>query len=114
MTIQATGFGWIETDKARFDYDIVIYAEGRVECRFPTRFGDSHTISRKEVQRVLAQSKARLVIGSGQQGVAKLAKEAMDFLKENCIEFKIAPTPEAIGYYNQMPEPKAAIFHVTC
>ncbi|MEO0067828.1 MAG: MTH938/NDUFAF3 family protein [candidate division WOR-3 bacterium] len=114
MTIKATGFGWIETDRARFDYDIVIYPDGRVERRFPNRFGDSHTITLKEVQRVLANTKASLVMGTGQAGVAEVAKEAKDFLKANGIEFKIAPTPEAILIYNQLSEPKAAIFHITC
>ncbi len=114
MRIEATGFGWIETDKARFDYDIVIYPDGRVESRFPNRFGDSHTFSLKEVQRVLAKEKATLVIGTGQAGVARIAEEALGFLKENNIQFKIEPTPEAINFYNQLPEPKAAIFHVTC
>ncbi|MGQ9707555.1 MAG: MTH938/NDUFAF3 family protein [bacterium] len=114
MKLKATGFGWIETDKARFDYDIVINPEGRIESRFTGQVKDSHVIGLQEVKRLLADSRARLVIGSGQEGIVQVSAEAREFLKKNSIEFQIAPTPEAILLYNQLPEPKAAIFHVTC
>ena len=114
VKLKATGFGWIETERSRFQSDIVIYPDQRIETRFQGRPGDSHTISLNEVKRVLAGTRARLVIGSGQDGIAQVAAEAEDYLKKNSIEFQVAPTPEAILIYNQLPEPKAAIFHVTC
>lgn len=114
MEIKATGFGWIETDRARFDTDIVIYPDDRIENRYRHLTGDNHTVGKKEVARVLAGTNARLVIGTGQDGVVQLSPDAIQFLQTNNIDYHAAPTPEAIKIYNQLHPPKAAIFHVTC
>ncbi len=114
MEIKATGFGWIETDRARFDTDIIIYPDGQIESRYRHLRGDNHTVSKEEVQRVLAGTSAALVIGTGQYGALRLAPEAEKFLKENAITCHIAPTPEALKIYNSTTGTKAAIFHVTC
>ncbi len=114
VVIKATGFGWIETSAGRFDTDILVYPDERIEERYRYSVMDSHTIEVAEVNRVLAENKAVLVIGSGQSGWAKLSKQAVEFLQENGIEFYIAPTPKAFAIYNQLPAPKAGIFHITC
>lgn len=114
MEIIATGFGWIETDRVRFDTDIVIYPDGRLENRYQHLTGDNHTVGKKEVARVLAGTSATLVIGTGQYGAVQLAPEAAQFLQTNNIQYHLAPTPEAIKIFNQLQPLKAAIFHVTC
>ncbi len=114
MEIKATGFGWIETERARFDTDIVIYPDGRIENRYRHLTGDNHTVGKKEVTRVLANTKAQLVIGTGQEGIVQLSSDALQFLQDNNIIYHLAPTPEAITIYNRLDPPKAAIFHVTC
>ncbi|MGQ9678117.1 MAG: MTH938/NDUFAF3 family protein [bacterium] len=110
----ATGFGWIETARARFDTDIVIYPDNRIESRYRYLIGDSHTVGKNEVVRVLAGTSAHLVIGTGQEGIVQLAPEAAQFLWTNGIEYHLAPTPDAIKIFNQLKSPKAAILHVTC
>jgi len=114
MTVKATGFGWIETDCGRFESDVLVYPEGKIENRYDYPAVDSHLISQEEVQRVLQDTVAVLVIGTGQSGLAALAEPAQKFLKQRGIKFRVLPTPEAIVYYNRLAEPKAAIFHLTC
>ncbi len=114
MEIKATGFGWIETDRARFDTDVVIYPGGQVETRYRHLRGDNHIVTREEVQRVLAGTNATLVIGSGQYGVLTLDPAAKKFLDDRGITCHLAPTPEAIKIFNSLTGTRAAIFHVTC
>ncbi|MEO0070585.1 MAG: MTH938/NDUFAF3 family protein [candidate division WOR-3 bacterium] len=114
MKILRTGFGWIETERARFDFDILIYSDGRVENRYRYRITDSHTVGLKELQRLLANTSAKVVIGTGQSGMVTLSPEAEKFLAQQKIPCHLAPTPEAILIYNQMDDPKVGIFHVTC
>ncbi len=114
VVIKATGFGWIETSAGRFDTDILVYPDERIEGRYTYQVADSHTIDLAEVRRVLTDIQAVLVIGSGQSGWARLSESALEFLQKNGIEFHIATTPKAIKVYNQIPAPKAGIFHITC
>lgn len=114
MEIIATGFGWIETDRARFDTDIVIYPDGRIENRYQHLTGDNHTVGKKEVARVLAGTAATLVVGTGQERTVQLSPEAAQILLTHRIRYYLAPTPDAIKIFNQLQPPKAAIFHVTC
>lgn len=114
MKIIKTGFGWIETERTRFDFDILLYSDGRVENRYRYHLLDSHTVGRKEVERVLANTNATVVIGTGQSGMVTLSPEAEEFLAWQKIPYRLAPTPEAILIYNRLDDPKVGIFHVTC
>ncbi len=114
MKLIGTGFGWIETERARFDFDIIIYPDGKVENRYRYQIIDNHQVDLKEVQRVLGDSSATLIIGTGQSGMVTLTPAAEKFLNQGKIQFHLAPTPKAIMIYNQTGEPKAGIFHVTC
>ncbi|MGB9741868.1 MAG: MTH938/NDUFAF3 family protein [bacterium] len=114
MTVKATGFGWIETDRGRFQSDILVYPDGTVENRYDYSVPDSHSIGRDEVRRVLGDTNAVLVIGTGQYGMATLEAGAEDWLRQRLITFKLLPTPAAVIFFNQLSGPKAAIFHLTC
>lgn len=112
MELRATGFGWIQTDRARLAADIVIYPDERLALR--RSVPDRHIVERAELERVLAGTEAVLVLGSGQYGAMKIAPGAEEYLRRRGIRFHILPTPEAIKLFNRLKPPRAGIFHVTC
>lgn len=138
MTLLATGFGWIETDSGRFDHDIVVFAGGRTENRYHYLKGSNHRFGPDEARTILgdngtragrvpesgfrnqelgfqpAEQALRLVVGTGQYGVVAIQPETRRLLESRGVQLHAAPTPEAVVLYNRLPEPKCALFHVTC
>ncbi|MEO0086424.1 MAG: MTH938/NDUFAF3 family protein [candidate division WOR-3 bacterium] len=114
MTLRATGFGWIETDSGRIDSDVIIFPDGRVANRYDHLRGSNHTVLPAEAELVLDRTAATLVIGTGHYGVVQVPAETRSWLDARRVKLVAAPTPEAVARYNELPEPKAAILHVTC
>lgn len=114
MTLRATGFGWIETDSGRFVHDVVVFPDGRVANRYDHLQGSNHAVLPAEAELVLDKTAAALVVGTGHYGVVQVPAETRSWLNARKVRLIAAPTPEAIGRYNELPDPKAAILHVTC
>jgi len=114
MTVRSTGFGWLETDAGRFEHDVVVFPDGRVADRYDHLRGDNHRFGAEEAETVLAGTRARVVVGTGQDGMVRVAADARRLLAGLGVELHVAPTPEAVRTYNRLPEPKCAVFHLTC
>jgi hypothetical protein len=56
----------------------------------------------------------RLIIGTGQSGMAKLSDEAAEFLKDQGCQVDLQPTQDAIKLWNEAKGANIALFHVTC
>ena len=116
--ISETRFGSITIQGTTYRHDVVIRLNGDVKKRKKKLsrviFGTSHILSLEEAGQVYEKSGCLLIIGTGQYGLLKLSREAMDFFaKENCT-VSLAPTPEAIKTWNAAEENTIGLFHVTC
>ena len=118
MHIDATSFGSITIDGARYGHDVVVHLSGNIVKRrkklSKKRHGTSHIISEDEVRFVFAKGCEAMVVGTGQMGLARLSEEAGEFLKRKGCEVVARPTPEAVEAFNQLKSPKTGLFHVTC
>jgi len=115
MLINGTGFGWIEIDGKKYNTDIVIYTDGKVENRYKDFKGDNHLISKWEVEKIIKGEKSEaLVIGTGQAGIVLVLDETKKFLVEQNIKLITEPTPQAIQTFNCTNSKKCALFHITC
>jgi len=114
MTLRATGFGWIETDSDRFDHDIIIFPDGRIANRYDLLRGSNHVVAAAEAELALAGTATALVVGTGHYSVVQIPAETRTWLDERGIRLVAEPTPTALVRYNELPDPKAAVFHVTC
>ncbi len=118
VKIDRTRFGSITIAGQKYDCDVIIRLDGKVEKRkkklSKEPFGTSHIISAAEAEYIYEVGARSLVIGSGQSGMAQLSREAaVFFLRKQCT-VHLLPTPEAIGCWNEIEGPAIGLFHVTC
>ncbi len=111
-------FGWTTFGKVKFkdtifDTDIVVDIEMNARER---TVEDHHLISAEEIKELLTPDVEAVVIGTGQQGIARLTKEAYDLIARKQLELHIDESPRAIKDYNEICTTKktVAIIHVTC
>ncbi len=116
--IDGTSFGSITIAGEKYDHDVIIRLNGKVEKRKKKLskevFGTSHIISLAEAEYVYEAGAKRLLIGSGQSGMAKLSDEAAQFFRDKGCQVILLPTPQAIRGWNEAAEPAVGLFHITC
>ncbi len=95
-----TGFGWLEIDGERHEYDVLIRLDGTVEKRKKKLskriYGTSHTISLDEAKHIDEAGATTLIVGSGQHDTVRLSEEAAEYFR------------------NDAPKTSIGVFHVTC
>jgi len=116
--INEFNFGFIMVDEKQYDHDIVILPDGSVHERSPGkgRLG-SHTISRTEIEALAHDQPDIILIGTGVQGMARLARDAEHYAYAPDLNLTLLPSPEIVKKYNQHiedGEKVAALIHLTC
>ncbi len=116
--IDKTKFGSITIAGQKYDNDMIIRLDGKVEKRkkklSKEEYGTSHIISLAEARHVYESGAEWIVIGCGQSGLARLSDDAEQFFKRKECPVKTLPTPEAVDYWNKAEGRGIALFHVTC
>ena len=116
--IQGTSFGSITIDEQTYNNDVVIRLDGQVEKRkkklSKAVYGTSHKISLDEARHIHQEGAERLIIGTGQYGLAKLSDDAASFFNEMNCQVEALATPDALKAWNQAEGALIAVFHVTC
>ena len=116
--IDSFNFGFIVVDEKQYAHDVIILPDGTVKERSSGkgRLG-SHTISRSEIETLIKDIPDVVLIGTGFQGMARLAHDA-EFLKmEPGLDIVVEPSPQVVKKFNQHVEDGekvAALIHVTC
>jgi len=111
-------FGWTTFGKVKFKdtiFDTDIVVDIGMNARERT-VDDHHSIGAGEIEDLLTPDVEAIVIGTGQQGIAKLTKEAYDLIAKKQLELHIDESPLAIKAYNDICTARKtiAIIHVTC
>jgi hypothetical protein len=116
--IDKTKFGTVTVAGEKYEHDILIRLNGKVEKRKKKLskevYGTSHVISLAEAEYVYEVGAERIIIGSGQEGMVQLSPEADAFFKKKKCASELLPTPEAILHWNEAKGPAVGLFHVTC
>jgi hypothetical protein len=107
-------FGKIKINGEVFDYDVEVRWNKEV---LKWRRGESHIIDIEDVKRAVEQNPEKIVIGTGESGIAKATEEAQGFIKEKGVDLVIETTGKAVEVFNE--EAKKAkriigLFHLTC
>ena len=116
--IEEFNFGFIVVDQKQYDHDIVILPDGTVKERNPGkgRLG-SHSISRSEIEALAHAQPDIILVGTGVQGMARLAHDAEHYIMDPDYNLTLLPSPEIVKKYNQHVEDGekvAALIHITC
>jgi hypothetical protein len=116
--IDKTKFGSITIQGKKFEKDVLVRLNGKVEKRKKKLsreiFGTSHIISLPEAQYVYEESAEKIIIGTGQSGMVKLSDEAAEFFQQKECRAVLFPTPEAIQVWNEAKGKCLGLFHITC
>jgi len=116
--IQETRFGSITIGEQIYGNDVLIRLDGQVKKRkkklSKAIYGTSHVISLEEAQHIYQEGAERLIVGTGQFGMAKLSEDADAFFEKRNCQVELLPTPEALEVWNQAEGAVIAVFHVTC
>ncbi len=114
MTIEHYDFGEIIVDGKEFHSDLVVYPS-KVDEGWWRKEG--HYLQTVDLFRPVASKPEIIVIGTGYNGVMRVAPEVEPFLKERGIECRIARTQEAVRITNELAEAGkrvVACLHLTC
>ena len=116
--IDSFNFGFIVVDEKQYSHDVIILPDGTVKERAggKGRLG-SHTISRSEMETLAKAAPDVILIGTGFQGMARLAHDAEFFKMEPGLDITMEPSPQVVKKFNQHiedGEKVAALIHVTC
>ena len=111
-------FGWIEIDRIRYDYDVIIHGNGSVTKRskrkskhLKSSYG--HTpLSENELDFLKNEQPEKIFIGTGHYGDLPITPTAENML--NRFETIIRPTPEILDILKKERHLFVAIIHVTC
>jgi hypothetical protein len=116
--IEKTKFGSITIAGEKYEHDVLIRMDGKIEKRKKKLskevFGTSHIISKAEAEYVFEEGMETLLVGAGQEGLVKLSDEAAAFFKRKGCAVELLPTPKAIQRWNEASGKVAGLFHVTC
>jgi hypothetical protein len=117
-TIDRTTFGSMTIEGKRFDRDLIIRLDGKIEKRkkklSKAVYGTSHTISLEEARHVYQKGAEHLIVGTGQYGMVELSDEAAGYFEEKGCEVELLPTKDAILAWNEAKGAAIGLFHVTC
>lgn len=114
----STGFGWVKYKDEIYEHDILVLADGTVRQRneneLRRKYGTMHAIDIDEIKYLMQDMPEIIVIGTGQNGEAKLTQAAREFITKNGLKVMEGLSPKAVKYFDSLTEKKAALFHVTC
>jgi hypothetical protein len=116
--INHTEFGSITIDGEKFEKDVIIRLDGKVEKRKKKLskeiYGTSHILSVDEAKFIYEAGAEKLIFGTGQSGMAKLSPEAESYFKRKECKVELLTTPKAIKAWNEAHGAVIGVFHITC
>jgi hypothetical protein len=113
MNVDRYEFGKIVIDGKSFGSDTLILA-GRVMGNWWRREG--HSLATEDLQAVLKDRPALLIVGTGMYGMMKVPEKTVQFLRSQGIEIIALKTEKACRVFNEKQKlgGVAAAFHLTC
>ena len=119
--IEEYRFGSISIDGKIYNQDVEVRWTDEI---LPWPRKESHVIDIEDVERAVTEKPEVIVIGTGESGVAKVTKGAIDFIKARGIELIIDPTEQAAKTFNirkeesmeeeGIQEKVIGLLHLTC
>jgi hypothetical protein len=112
--IIAYEFGSIIVDGKEYTTDIIIYPDGHVRDSWWRK--DGHRLSNEDLTDLIESQPEIIIAGTGAYGFMQPEEELKNQLQRRGIEFKSAPSGEAMKLYNELYGKKrvGACFHLTC
>lgn len=112
--IDSYTFGEIVIDGSRYEADVLVFPDGRVDHTWWRKEG--HRLGLEDIEDLIASQPEWIVAGTGAYGMMKVEADVIETLEKQGIRFEALPTPEAVKLYNDLRESSsvAGCFHLTC
>lgn len=116
--VDSFSFGSIKVDGKEYRRDLFLLPDGKVRQRKSGFwiFG-SHSIKKEEVEELSKAGAEVMVVGIGTNSMAKVSKDAENYIEKAKVELLVLPSREAVTKYNELVERKkkvGALIHITC
>ena len=117
-TASDCGYGWVELQGKRYDFDVIVHVDGSVSKREKIKSKKQkkkygHTpLTRKELNALGKEMPEMIIIGTGHSGSMPLTPKAERFLED--FVFFIGKTPMAMEKLATCEKKAVALIHVTC
>lgn len=111
--IDSYQFGKIVVEGKEYSADLIIYP-GRIDPGWWRKEG--HLLQMENIEAILEAKPEVLIVGTGANGVMKVAPEVEAALQSSGIELIALPTKEACEEFNRLCGQKnvVAALHLTC
>ena len=111
--IEDYSFGRIVIDGREYTSDVIIYPD-RVDGNWWRQEG--HCLQMADLNEVVAASPEVLVLGTGANGLVRIAPEVEQTFAQMGVELTAAPTEQACRCYDELKDHKRTIaaLHLTC
>jgi len=113
--IDTYSFGRMIIDGRKYTKDLWILPNGEIVCPWWRITG--HELVLADIEELMAARPDLLIIGTGANGVMRLAPGLESVLRARGIRTVVLPTAEAVERYNSLRGEDsgiAACFHLTC
>jgi hypothetical protein len=110
--LEKYSFGRLVVDGSEETHDVIVLPR-RVIRNWWRR--DGHALVLEDLEEVLDELPAHLVVGTGAYGRMRPDPQTLDRLAERGIEVEVLPTGDAVQRYGALnPAETAAALHLTC
>ena len=115
-----TGFGWVEINGERYNYDVILFWDGEVLRRKKEKSEKvkklfEHTpFSKFEVEDLFKKDVKVVYIGTGQYGAMPVREDAIEEIKKKGVELIIDKTPKILEKIKNDKRKWVALIHTTC
>jgi hypothetical protein len=113
--IDRYSFGRMAVGGREYTSDLIIHADGRVQDGWWRAEG--HRLIADDIAAVLDSAPAKLVIGTGADGLMRVSESVLQSCARRGIKVEACRTAEAVLRYNRAAEEGATVaacFHLTC
>lgn len=113
--IDGYAFGRMTIKGREYTSDLIIHADGRIQDSWWRAEG--HCLVPDDIAAVLDSAPAKLVIGTGADGLMQVSAGVLEACRKRGIAIEAWRTAEAVRQYNRAAEEGgnvAACFHLTC
>lgn len=112
--IEHFAFGEIVIDGTRYDSDVLIHADGRIDASW--RRVEGHLLRMEDIRGLLEGDPKAIIAGTGANGMMRPEHDLESRLRDAGIGFEARPTEEAARLFNARSAEGgvAACFHLTC
>ncbi|MBC8525696.1 MAG: hypothetical protein H8D22_02320 [Candidatus Cloacimonetes bacterium] len=114
MKIDKYQFGKINIEGKDYTHDVIIFPV-YVESNWWRL--QSHLLTIEDIEKIVSEKPDILFIGTGKFGLMKVAKEVIEYCKNNQIEIIIDKTENIVRKFNKHLDSKkriVAALHLTC